>query len=444
MRQSTFRLRLKVALSRGQPLSTGPTAETDSNTAFKDLRKMRVLLRAWQIINRNAETSGSRTTRQRARDFSLNLPANLKKIQTQLRTGYKFAPAHGATPPKGGGKAGNRPIVVAPIRDRIVQRAILDTLQSKRFPMIEQVLRTPTSIGGIPGRGVDHAIKIFAENVAEGATYVAGSDIASFFTKIDQTEIVEFLKSAGVCDSLLALTESALRVELRNADTLPDELLSLFPIGTDGVAQGSPLSALAGNIVLRDFDRRLNGRGVSCIRYIDDFIICGRKSDHVKKAMNVAKSILSDKGMGIYDPLANPKKAFAGAIGKPHVFLGYELIPGRFPPATSSCDKLLTNISSELANGRATIAKAVTGKYAKSADRAFVQTLVQVDRIIRGWRDSHKMAVCPDLYIKLDVEIDRRLSSFSKFYREKTANCTPQKRRNALGVSPLWYDHSNE
>lgn len=438
MRQSTFRLRLKVALSRGQPLPTGPTANRTSESAFRKLREVRTLLKAWQTINRNAETSGSRKTRQDAREFALDLPANLRRIQRELKQGYNFAKPFGATPNKGPGRSGKRPIVVAPIRDRIVQRAILDVLQSRQlFPKIADVLDTPSSIGGIPGRGVDHAIRLFDDAVDGGATYVMGSDIGSFFTKIDQTEVLAFLERAGVRTEFLKLITAALKVDLRNADLLSEELREMFPTGTDGVAQGSPLSALAGNIVLRDFDRKLNGRGIVCIRYIDDFIVCGAKKDSVRKAMLSAREILSNKQMSIYDPATSPTKAFAGPVGGYQVFLGYQLIPGEYPPSEDSCSKLLKSIQTTLQAGRATIGKAVSGRKPKSTDRALVQSLAQVDRIVRGWKESHKMSDCPLLYASVDKAIDHRINAFMRFYREKTNGKPSDIRRAALGVGPL-------
>ncbi len=419
-------------------MSTGPTAKAPKEDAFRSLRETRSLLRAWQTINRNAETSGSRTTRIRARDFAQNLPGNLRKIQTDLRIGYQFEKPFGATPDKGAGKTGKRPIVVAPIRDRIVQRAILDILQTKSlFPKISDVLDTPTSIGGIPGRGVDQAIQLFSKAVAGGATYVMGSDIGSFFTKIDQTEVLAHLEKAGVKGDLLKLVANALKVELKNSESLTEEESSLFPTGTDGVAQGSPLSALAGNIVLNDFDRRMNERGITCIRYIDDFLLCGPKKDAVKKAMASAKAILAEKNMTIYDASESPDKAFAGPADSGQVFLGYRLIPGQFPPSESSCEKLLKSIEVELRSGRTTIGKVISGRMPKGGERALVQSLAQVDRIVRGWRESHKMSDCPDLYSRLDKEIDHRINAFMRFYRDKTRGRENDQVRMAMGVSPL-------
>ena len=79
---------------------------------------------------------------------------------------------------------GKRPIVVAPLPDRIVQRAILDVLQEATdLPHVQEVLATPTSVGGIRGRGVDTAIKLFDDRQLAGDRFVAGSDISGFFTR---------------------------------------------------------------------------------------------------------------------------------------------------------------------------------------------------------------------------------------------------------------------
>jgi hypothetical protein len=114
---------------------------------------MEILVGAWHAIRRNAETSRSQRTREEARQFGHNLPQQLKKIQGRLKFGYQFAPAFGATPEKGIGKPGKRPLVIAPLDDRIVQRALLDVLQDANdLPSVQAVLKTPRRLaesGGV-------------------------------------------------------------------------------------------------------------------------------------------------------------------------------------------------------------------------------------------------------------------------------------------------------
>ncbi len=179
---------------------TGPSAtrkrRTRQTTLAVRVREIGTLLHAWEAIRRNGETSKSRKTREETRKFQADLPSKLRSIQEQLRNlPYKFARQIGATPEKAKGK-GKRPLVIAPIADRIVQRAILDVLQdADELTAVQHVIATPTSIGGIRGRGVEDAIAIIERAYSEGnAIHVAGSDISGFFTRINQAGVVQFIK----------------------------------------------------------------------------------------------------------------------------------------------------------------------------------------------------------------------------------------------------------
>ena len=111
-----------------------------------------------------------------------------------------------------------------------MQRAILDVLQdSDDLPGIREILSTPTSIGGIPGRGVGHAINLIDVAQKSGAAnFVGGSDISGFFTKINQTAVVDFIHEQVDDDEFIDLVRRALKVELANANEIePDDLRTL-------------------------------------------------------------------------------------------------------------------------------------------------------------------------------------------------------------------------
>lgn len=194
---------------------------------------------------------------------------------------------------------------------------------------VQEVLATPTSIGGIRGRGVNHAIDLIEATYNEGmAKFVAGSDISGFFTRIRQSDVVEFVRNQTDDFEFVELFANALKVDLANADELDSDELRMFPTDDLGVAQGCPLSAFAGNLVLRHFDTQLNGKGIRCIRYIDDFIILGERRAFVAKAFESAAKLLDDLGMSIYRPEDRPDKSFFGEIGAGYEFLGYQIRPG--------------------------------------------------------------------------------------------------------------------
>lgn len=401
---------------------------------------MGVLVAAWNEIRKNAATARTERTRAMARDFANDLPRNLRSLSDRLRKGYQFQAAYGATPSKGPGKSGKRPIVVAPLEDRIVQRAILDVLQAaEELNTMLNVLQTPTSIGGIKGRGVDDAIKILHDRWEAGDRYVAGSDISGFFQKIPRASVFEFIRRATSDTDFVELFERALTVELKNQNELSIEDRKLFPSSTDGVAQGCPLSALAGNIVLADFDKLMNeeGRGITCIRYIDDFILIGKSKRSVQRALASAKRHLQGLNMDIYDPEIDPKKAFIGEIDAGHTFLGYEIIPGRYPPSLASRANLVKRVDDTIKASKATIGKAKRQTHLGYDDLPFSQAIVAVDRIMHGWRSSYRASKCPDVFDEIEARIDQRIANFEKYFDRQMQGCPSKVRRTALGVKGL-------
>lgn len=300
-----------------------------------DVRRAATLQRAWFTIRANAASSKSGRSKKEAADFDYALSQNIKRIQDRLRSGYSFSKPHGALKPKKSG-TGKRGLVIAPIEDRVVQRAILDVLQDHHAPTIRSVLETPTSFGGIPGRGVADAIRrIEGARRGEGIAFLAGSDISGFFTKIKVEPVVEFVATATGDHSFARLFDDALRVDLANTADLSPEDLALFPRAGIGVAQGCPLSAFAGNVFLRDFDAEMNQGDTICLRYIDDFILLARSKGEAERALEKARHLLEGLDLAIYDPATHPDKAFLGPFSSDIHFLGHELVPGKYAAKTA-------------------------------------------------------------------------------------------------------------
>lgn len=93
----------------------------------QEVRRLKRLETAWRRVRDNGRKSRSKRTRADIDEYSDNVQSNLRSTQTQLAKGsFRFDPALGyAEPPKTAGKK-HRPIVITPVRSRIVQRAILD------------------------------------------------------------------------------------------------------------------------------------------------------------------------------------------------------------------------------------------------------------------------------------------------------------------------------
>ena len=225
---------------------------------------------------------------------------------------------------------------------------------------------------------------------------------------------------------------------------MPPEDRALFPTDTEGVAQGCPLSALAGNIVLHDFDQELNQRGLVCIRYIDDFILMGKEKRQVERGMAAAKAMLVELGMDAYDPRTNPEKAFEGPIQMtklaghtPHVFLGHELIPGYYAPAEKARMRFKQSIETLIREGQATIDKVAKGRALGKFDRSYSETLVAIKHAAHGWRRTYKMSDCPEVFEGLNDWLARRVGDFGRYLDTHAPASQQRLRLSALGVEAM-------
>ena len=145
-------------------------------------------------------------------------------------------------------------------------------------------------------------------------------------------DIISFVRHETGDDALAELFAQALKVHLGN----PDELkgyAALFPRNGIGVAQGSSLSAFAGNVLLFDMDQELNAMPVTCIRYIDDLLMVSTSKDALAAAVTYAGSTLSRFNFSLYTSADGPEKAAAGECANAIDFLGCTIQPKRCSPS---------------------------------------------------------------------------------------------------------------
>jgi len=406
---------------------------------YDRVRDRQILLRAWRIIRSNAERSGNKDTLKAAKLFEENLLSNIENIQRRLRNGnWKFSKAYGAPVRKGKNKTGKRGLVIAPIRDRLVQRAILDVIYSYcTSAAVIDVLKTATSVGGVPGRGIGHALANIERAVVGGAAHVIRSDIHNFFPELPRKDVVAFMQKHIEDKNFVRLFEQAITVELENRATLGADS-DLFPLGEDGVAQGSPLSVLAGNIVLKDFDRELNSRGIVCIRYIDDFLILAPSKRAGEKALAAALKALSVLKLQAYLPGDESGKAYSGPADTAYDFLGYKIVQGLNPPSDKSCQKLLGKIDAEMQEGKKWINRRIEDDLPDVRVRqCYIQTLTQIDSILRGWAGAFQFSQSLQSLEALDSRINRRLVDFERWFDAAIRDQPSRVQIRAMGMRLL-------
>ena len=406
-----------------------------SRTLLQKVRSIRSLHSAWRVVYGNGITSRSEDTRNAVREFEKDAVRHIERIYRQLQKNtFQFQPSEGVLQKKPG-KSSKRPIVIAPIENRIVQRSILDVLQA--HPSLQTYFNTVTSFGGIKDRGVADALKAVHDISRSGDGHFLRSDIESYFSKIPKKTVMSIISGTIDEDGFLELLQDAINTELSNLEQLGEDK-HFFPIHEIGVAQGSCLSPLLGNILLHDFDRQLNSDGITCIRYIDDFIILAPSRKELKKAKDKALKLLKKQGLTAYDPVTTPDKAEAGQTSDMFSFLGCDIRPGMIQPNKKARKRILNSIDdlfekslSLMNNPLALVAK----------HRTVTETLSDASNILKGWGNQYAFCNNEDLMRQLDTEIDGKIGMYLNRYtkaRDKQSKKGESKdQRRLLGVHLL-------
>lgn len=400
------------------------------------------LFAAWRQVRSTTLRSRWPQVRREAEAFDATPLARLSELQVALRRGdFEFAPKHGYAKRKSGGS--RRGITVHSISDRIVQRSILSVFFAResrlrdRLGALPGILEHPASFAGNPGRGVPEAVARVAEALRHGSRAFAYSDMKDFFPRIERSDVVELVRSETGEEEFAELFRRALQTELSNPGDLRD-FLDLFPGPERGVAQGSLLSVLAGNLVLRNFDRRFSETGVVLVRYLDDFALLTESVSAAQQWFAIAQEELERVGMTCYSPGDGSHKAGLGRVTEGWDFLGCRIHPDGISPSRRNSRRLLRDLRAMIQRAQATILEFQADPTKRRAiESTYAQTLVQLDRRIRGWGAAYRFVSNRVVFSQLDVAIDRLVADFQGWFGRVLAGESPRVRRRSLGIMLL-------
>lgn len=402
---------------------------------YDRLQEPKNLTNAWKVVYANGIKSFSDESKEKVKLFNIDFEKHRRQIYKRLKEQkYKFSPAspilkkrHGKDP---------RPIVAYSLEDRIVQRALLNILQS--VDTIKTALEVPTSFGGIGGRSVRDAIKLAYDAVKAGAKNYIRSDIEAFFTKIPRPTVIEQIDSLLPDTSLNNILDDASKTELENLSSLGG-LAELFPDNYFGVPQGCCLSPLFGNILLNDFDRKLNTKDITCIRYIDDFVILGPNERDVNGVFKKAQAILGDHGLSAYVPDKTSDKAQKGQVAKGFDFLGCTISTSFIHPNSKAKAAIKKKVREVLLKSALELNSVDSSSWVEGY--SVINTLQKVSNILKGWGNQYSFCNATALFKDIDQEIDKYLKEYlgkyskarSKFNKDASSGAV----RKLLGVHLL-------
>jgi len=200
--------------------------------------------------------------------YEQGLDRRIEGLHARVQSGaYRARPSRRSYIPKEDGT--KRPLAVAALEDKIVQRAVAAVLSE-----IYEEDFLGFSYGFRPGRGQHDALDALCVGISsKKVNFILDADIRSFFTEVSQEWVVRFLEHRIGDKRILRLIQKWLR-----AGVLEDEVVTIEEKGT---GQGSVISPLLANVYLHYvFDlwaerwRRREATGdMIMVRYADDLVV---------------------------------------------------------------------------------------------------------------------------------------------------------------------------
>ena len=227
--------------------------------------------------------------------YEHDLNRRIETLHARVQAGtYRALPSRRSYIPKEDGS--KRPLAVAALEDKIVQRAVAAVLSA-----IHEEDFLGFSYGFRPNRSQHDALDAVIVGISsKKVNYILDADIRSFFTEVSQQWVVRFLEHRIGDKRIIRLVQKWLR-----SGILEDGIVTIEEKGT---GQGSVISPLLSNIYLHYvFDlwaerwRRREATGdMIMVRYADDTVVGFQHESDARRFRDAMRDRLREFSLSLH------------------------------------------------------------------------------------------------------------------------------------------------
>ena len=331
---------------------------------------------AWQQVRKNAGAAG--IDKMTVEAFDGRADELLTLIHERLKAGtYRFKPARRVLIPKEGSSK-KRKLGIPVVMDRIVSQSV-----NLVFEGIFDPAFTASNFGFRRGKSQHAAIRHVQAIVLEGYEWCASVDLKSFFDEIPHGLILKLIRRKIADEALVTLIARTLK-----AGVMVDGKLEKT---NKGCPQGSPVSPMLSNIVLKELDQELERRGHRYCRWADDFLILVKSERAAGRVMDrIVKYLEEELNLPV-----NKEKSRTSQI-KDVPFLGFQILRGKIRVSNKARTKLKEK---------------VRGVTRRNNPLSMSENVWELNKYLQGWVAYFGIQEFKKIFGDLDAWIRNRLRS---------------------------------